>query len=96
MKAIIKITSENYGGFMAHNWTLELSSGKQQKSFFLGQDVKFCSRVLGMEPNYIIGQIGSGNLHEEEVRIKLANFIVEQLELTEDVFNLQSWELSCQ
>lgn len=96
MKANLNIISENYGGFMAHNWELVLTKGKQEKKFFLGQDVKFCGRVLGMTPRSIIDIIGSADLFLEETRIKLAEFIVAQLELTEEVFNLESWELSAQ
>jgi len=54
MNAEINITS-NYG--FDHNWTLVVSTKTKTKSFYLGQDVKFCSRVLGMEPSYIVRQI---------------------------------------
>ena len=56
MKAEIQISS-SYG--FDHNWTLVVSTAKKTKSFFLGQDVKFCSRVLGMDTSYIIQQIGT-------------------------------------
>ena len=96
MKANIEILAENYGGFMVHNWQLVLTKGKQEKKFFLGQDVKFCSRVLGMSTSEVVDAIGSSDLYKDEVKIKLAKFIVKRLELTEEAFNLQSWELSCQ
>ena len=96
MKANIEIFHENYGGFMVHNWQLVLTKGKLEKKFFLGQDAKFCSRVLGMTTSDVIDAVGSTELFRDEVKIKLAEFIVKQLELTEDAFNLESWELSCQ
>jgi len=96
MKANIEIFHENYGGFMVHNWQLVLTKGKQEKKFFLGQDSKFCSRVLGMTTSDVVDAVGSSELFKDEVKIKLANFIVKRLKLTEEAFNLQSWELSCQ
>lgn len=90
-KPIIEISS-SYG--FDHNWTLVLPSGK---SFYLGQDVKFCSRVLGMEPSYIAKQIGSSDLRPEKTRRKLAQFIIDSLNLdTKQLKALQPWELCCQ
>jgi len=96
MKANIEIFHENYGGFMVHNWQLVLTKGKKEKKFFLGQDEKFCSRVLGMTTSDVVDAVGSSELFRDEVKIKLAEFIVRRLKLTEEAFNLQSWELSCQ
>ena len=87
---IIEISNGEFG---SHNWTL-YAQGKQ---FYLGQDVKFCHRVLGMECSYIAEQIGSNDLRKDSVRILLAEFIIEHLQLDEAVLNsLQSWELCCQ
>ena len=82
----IKITS-NYG--FDHNWTLIVKN----KSFYLGQDVKFCHRILGMSPREIVQQIGSANIQEEKINSKLARFIVKQLGGTKAIINLQPWEL---
>jgi hypothetical protein len=82
----IKITS-NYG--FDKNWTLII----KDKSFYLGQDVKFCHRVLGMEPRYIVEQIGSGHIQDEKVNRKLARFIVKQLGGTKHIMNLETWAL---
>lgn len=92
MKAKIQITS-NYG--FDHNWSLVLTkSNGTSKSFYLGQDVKFCSRVLGMEPRYIVEQIGSGNITEPSINTRLANFIIDSLGLTKtELFNLKAWSL---
>ena len=84
MKIII---TSNYG--FDHSWTLIVKN----KSFYLGQDVKFCHRILGMSPREIVQQIGSANIQEEKVNSKLARFIVKQLGGTKAIINLQSWEL---
>lgn len=81
------IISSNYG--FDHNWTLLVNN----KSFYLGQDVKFCRRVLGIEPRYIVEQIGSANIQDEKVNRKLARFIVKQLGGTKAITNLQPWAL---
>lgn len=81
------IISSNYG--FDHNWTLMIKN----KSFYLGQDVKFCHRVLGMSPSEIVRQIGSAHIQDEKVNRKLARFIVKQLGGTKAITNLQSWEL---
>jgi hypothetical protein len=95
MKKSILITS-NYG--FEHNWTLVLSSKKTKKTFFLGQDAKFCSRVLGMEGSHVVKAIGTRQIAEGTVgNTKLANFIYKQLGLTAaKVKELQSWELCAQ
>ena len=89
MKATIKITRGSYG--FGHDWTLEVEG---VKSFYLGQDVKFCSRVLGMSPSYIVAQIGSNDLGEETTRTRLAKFILDSLCLSKAVlFKQESWSL---
>lgn len=84
MKIII---SSNYG--FDHNWTLIIKN----KSFYLGQDVKFCHRILGISPREIVQQIGSAHIQDEKVNRKLARFIVKQLGGTKTIINLQPWEL---
>lgn len=87
----IQFSVGDYG--FSHNWTLSAFG----KSFFLGQDVKFCRRVLGMEPSYVVQQIGTNDLRTEEARAALAEFIVDQLELDEDkVSNIEPWALCAQ
>ena len=92
MKAKINITS-NYG--FDHNWTLILTkTNGTSKSFYLGQDVKFCSRVLGMEPRYIVEQIGSGDIQEPSINTRLANFIIDSLGLTKtELFKQETWAI---
>jgi hypothetical protein len=84
----IHIENGNYG--FAWTWTLD-AFGRQ---FYLGQDVKFCSRVLGMQPAEIVAQIGSNDLREDKTRQKLARFILRELNInSKNVAHLQSWDL---
>jgi hypothetical protein len=86
---IIQVSRGEWG----HNWTLD-AYGKQ---FYLGQDGKFCSRVLGMRGSDVVEAIGSNDLRQDKVRRKLARFIINQLELDkEKLMSIEPWGLCCQ
>jgi hypothetical protein len=87
MKILI---NQQYG--FAHYWTLV----HRNKSYYLGQDVKVCSRLLGMTPGYVAKEIGDNDLTNEKTNKKLAQFIVKTLkeEHSIDFKNLQPWSLS--
>ena len=87
MKVIITRGSYGFG----HEWTLEVY-GKQ---YYLGQDVKFCSRVLGMDPSYIVQQIGSSEIEVPAVNNRLAKFICNELGITRKT-NINEWDLCAQ
>jgi hypothetical protein len=95
MKANILIET-SYG--FCHNWTLLVSTAKKKKTFFLGQDVKFCSRVLGMDTSYIVSQIGTREISEgKRGNEKLAKFICENLGINGKNFHkFEGWAFSCQ
>lgn len=94
MKATISISS-SYG--FDHNWTLICITDKVTKSFYLGQDVKFCSRVLGMDVNYVIEQIGTNRLDTEKAKRKLAKFICKTLGLNgHNIKKIEPWGLCSQ
>ena len=84
----MRITVSSSYGF-DHNWTLELGT----KQFYLGQDVKFCTRVLGMAPMDVIHEIGSADIQNDKVNKRLASFIVKQLGGRKRIINLDIWEL---
>ena len=91
----VTFTPDGYG--FGHNWNLEVTTHDKTTSFFLGQDVKFCRRVLGMEPRDVIREIGDNDLRNEETQKKLGDFIINTLGLSELELNtLQPWELCCQ
>jgi hypothetical protein len=80
--------TRSYGLF--YYWTL-VAFGK---AFYLGQDSKFCQRILQKDGNDVIAAIGSSDMRQPETRQKLAAYIIEQLGLTEEKANaLQEWEL---
>ena len=92
MKAKIEISNGSYG--FGKTWTLVVN---EKDRFYLGQDVKFCNRVLCMDASYIVQQIGSSDVEKPSVNKKLANFIINHLGLTANKLNkLQSWELSAE
>jgi hypothetical protein len=95
MKATILIET-TYG--FCHNWVLLVTfrNGKK-RMFYLGQDVKFCQRVLGMEPAYIVQQIKSNDLRNKKTLDKLARFILKSLDLNaKKLRELNAWDLCCQ
>jgi predicted thioesterase len=95
MKANIKVTQGSYG--FGHEWTLECETKTTKKSFYLGQDVKFCSRVLGMDGADVVRAIGTNRLDTEIGTRKLARFIVNTLQLNgRNIKNIEAWELCCQ
>jgi hypothetical protein len=88
----IIITRGDYG--FGHNWALVVGD----KRFYLGQDVKFCTRVLGMQPSDVVARIGTREIGEGEVGNKrLAKFILSELKITKkQLKNLEPWELCAQ
>ena len=91
MQNTIVVTQGAYG--FGHEWTLKAFG----KSFFLGQDVKFCSRILGLSPREVVQEVGTNRFDTEEGLTKLADFIVDKLELTEEAAKgLETWELCAQ
>lgn len=92
MKAKVLITS-NYG--FDHNWTLVVSTPTKTKSFYLGQDVKFCQRVLGMDTSYVVSQIGTNEIAEgTKGNEKLGKFICQSLGLNgRNIDKIESWGL---
>lgn len=96
MEASVIITPNPYG--FGKNWSLSVKTEDGDKKFYLGQDVKFCRRVLSMEPRDIVEAIGTGEISEGQPgNKKLAEFICECLELNEtNVMELEPWSLSAE
>jgi hypothetical protein len=100
IEASIRITPNGYG--FGHDWTLVLIKDGIPRTFWLGQDVKYCSRA-GLDPASIVAYLGSNNLKDPDNNEKLAWLIMENLsdedpdEVAEKIYeHLQSWELSCE
>jgi hypothetical protein len=95
MDSQVTFTPNGYG--FGYDWNLNVTTHNSSKSFYLGQDVKFCRRVLGMEPSYVVEQIGNNDLRNVETQKKLGDFIINTLGLSEqEIDTLESWELCCQ
>lgn len=95
MKANIRVTQGSYG--FGYEWTLECETKATKKNFYLGQDVKFCSRVLGMDPADVVNAIGTNRLDTDTATKRLAKFIVAQLGLNgRNIKKMEAWELCCQ
>ena len=101
MKIIITSSVVNYG-FTVSNWSMTvIFRGGRTKVFYLGQDVKWCRRVLGIEMDDVFqfAEIKSRDwtLNYEINQIKLGRFIKRELGLTSKILHqLQPWELCCQ
>lgn len=79
MKASVNIRQTD----TAHYWTLIVESNKRFYSFYLGQDIKFCKRVLKIEPQALVTMLGTNNLTEgTDGNKRLANVIVAVLDIT--------------
>lgn len=98
MKADIIVTVNGYG--FGHDWQLEVTKGDETKMFYLGQDAKVCSRILGMRGSEIADIVGSNDMRLESTRQAIANLILEAVGVTEDnedeFFNLQPWEIAAE
>ena len=86
---IIEVSRGEWG----YNWTL-IAYGQ---SFYLGQDSKFCHRVLNEHPSNVQEAIGTADLSKDSSKRKLANYILSSLGLNkESLKDIESWELCCQ
>lgn len=96
MKASVIVTR----GEFCHNWILQVEFGYKKKTikqFFLGQDVKFCTRVLGISPHELVRVIRGNQIEDPKVNKRLARYILGHIRLTTDELKkLESWELCSQ
>lgn len=105
MKARIEFKKNGYGFGM--DWTLIIEDGDKRKGFFLGQDAKVCSRMLGMSPREVIFEIAdragkdmdwAARIDEEEQSEILAQIILDAFTYGDDdvreMMGLEPWVLS--
>ena len=87
----MKIEITNQYGF-AHYWTLVY----RNKSYYLGQDVKVCNRLLNMLPRDVVQAIGTREIDKPTGNKKLAQFIVKTIKERHliNFKNLQPWDLA--
>ena len=87
----ILISAGPYG--FGKTWSLKAYG----KVFYLGQDAKFCSRVLGIRPRDIVNKIGTNRLDLISGRVKLARFICSELGINKSTAkNIEPWGLSAE
>lgn len=96
MKAGMKVTVINSQHYFGRTWQLKVSTPKKEKVFYLGQDVKVCSRLLGMSPREVISEIGTDNIENgTEGADKLGRLIAERLGLTgRNMDKVEPWGLA--
>lgn len=94
LNTIIETQPNPYG--FGQDWYLNVETNEGSKHFRLGQDVKVCSRMLGMTPKEVCEEIGSNDLRDENTLKNLGELILNTLGICyEDEINgLQPWELS--
>ena len=97
MKARVEVNRGSYG--FGHTWTLVLEGRSSTRSFFLGQDVKVCSRLLQCDPSYVVQQIGTRDVESDRGSRRLARFILDTLKdnhlmTTRKIMAMDAWELS--
>jgi hypothetical protein len=87
----MKVEITNQYGF-AHYWTLVY----RNKSYYLGQDVKVCNRLLNMEPRQVVSEIGTSNIGTIKGNKALARFIVKTIKERHliNFKDLQPWDLA--
>lgn len=87
-----------------HNWTLVLKRGTQTKRFWLGQDVKVVSRVLGMRMDAAVEhykkKASSENFEviQEYIAADILRKLLDTQRLTQEqlekAFQANQWEMA--
>jgi hypothetical protein len=93
MKATISVSRNDFW----FDWTLVVDfQDGLVKHFYLGQDSKFCYRVLRLTPSDLIERMGTNDFSKESVRKKIAKFIIKELDLdAKKLRTLERWSLAC-
>jgi hypothetical protein len=96
MKATILVSAGPYG--FGKTWTLQVETKTRTKQFFLGQDVKVCSRLLQMDSRSVVQAIGTNVLDDRGCK-KLAKFILSTIKerhliTTAKLMNMEPWALA--
>ena len=88
--AEIIISAGPYG--FGRTWELKAYGRK----FYLGQDAKVCSRLLGLCPSDVIEAIGGNNISDDQINNNLAVLIINTVGLdAENSQDLEAWALAC-
>jgi len=89
-EAKINLIAGPYG--FGRTWELEAFG----KRFYLGQDAKVCSRLLGLEPSEVINLIRGNNISDDKINNNLAMLIIDTIGLNFNAAqDLEAWALAC-
>ena len=102
-----KILHHRNGYGFGHDWQLQLTKDNVSKVFYLGQDAKVCSRILGMSATEMesSGLIPNRNIDDLETNKALAWLVIEAVsnqpndieEVAENLFNeANSWDIAAE
>ena len=81
MKAKVIVSRGAYS--IGHDWCLVLETKKYHQRFYLGQDNKFCTRVLGLSTSDVVARIGTREIDNDTKGNRiLAKFICKQLNIS--------------
>lgn len=96
MKAKVIVSRGEYG--FGHTWCLVVETKKHSQRFYLGQDGKFCRRVLGMDPSIVVARIGTREIDNDTKGNRLlAKFICSELNINGRNFHkISAWGLCAQ
>lgn len=99
-KLQVDLLTERDGYGFGHNWTLAVKKGNKTKNFWLGQDAKVCSRMLGISGRELAEQIGSNDMGIYQTRKAICDVILKAIGVTKEnedsLFELESWGLAVQ
>lgn len=94
MKAKVIVSKGGFG----HEWALVIETKKHSQRFYLGQDNKFCTRILGLSTSDVVARIGTREIDNDTKGNRiLAKFICDRLNINGHNFKkINTWELSAQ
>lgn len=59
-----------------HYWTLRVVTKIKTYNFYLGNDIRFCTKVLKIQPQHLVNMLQTNQIQEgTEANIKLAKLI---------------------
>lgn len=97
MKCWIQTTPYYFGTDV---WHLCVEFGGKKgylKMFYLGQDVKYCYRIMGGTLTEVLKETRIKKIETHKERVKLGNFIIRTLGLTsKDLKEIETWDLACE
>lgn len=103
----IEVSTSNYDAFRVHNWTLVIHKTidgvqKETRRFWLGQDARVCSRILGADSRSLIAaweeETGNRLKTFDDLKGWLAEKIVEAQNVdVEKIFDeAENWQLAAE